>query len=931
MNLFNSKGQISVFIVMSIIILILFIFMIFYSFTKDKEPLNQDYKNHEAEIQVIKEKIDFCLQRELRRALIISGVRGGFIYDGGEYYSPSSIPSNTYNSEFISNMDLNWNYLQFNTLVHSQSDVFSPLIDSHLSINESGVITEIYSHSIKEDFEKFILDEFIKCDGLKNLEDLGYSLSYDVYSNNVEFYNPSSKTFIVKNFDAKIGDKVRISTPNLNLEGIVLSNFDDSVVVKGLFTENLNLDYDLSSVWISNENSNISVEVIFEDDKVSANLNFPVVFSSNENEFLFDNSFVTVPVRFSKLIDLSKHLLRSKYLDKEIDYFNESELKRILQKHTYVKNGGLGNTRFEITVVNETDDYKQYVYSFIDYDNKILGNPYVFSFGYVNKAPEIDPNRLANLDITEEGVLFIVSKNQRIELDLKTLTSDEQVIDNDFSYYLADSYDGFDATYSLTENGLLTFLGKQEKKFSFDIGVTDREATRIMPFVFLVGFPDNSDNSATIGCLRFRNFGVDNFFPINSKFKDKIFSYKDDNDYNNAYSYQLYVNPNNPVSSFAQKSVVEFSLTCLLSPEVYEGEIKIINKETGQTIRSEILNNETGEILIDSLPYTQELSVLVKDKRTNIPVTQPYNLTIYPATCLGPEDLPANKQAILGGTMSCCDTNAVVNSVDSNSPRNFVTNDNLYSDNRKILDAPTYFCHDVGTLYLDNNVRDSQLNIHRNDVIWNYNSKITSLFEANVVGVCNGLSAVGDVQSVAIAGSDTSLNSIGLSSSSGYVERNLQLNLKTVQSANSCEFCYINTYSDFNVVLDNGLVLRSGFKAVNEEADSKGVRVIPNSYETNDIYVKCSEEIYRSNNGNIWDKLLIGDSEVKEEIHQSFGFCSQGSSLCSGRVNSPGSDVRYDNNPVCKNWYFDGESLDFKDNTGWVCGINQTCSSGVCS
>jgi hypothetical protein len=930
MNLQIKNSQISIFITISIIILFLFVFMIFYNFSDKKEPLNEDFKNTDAQVSAIKEKIDYCLQRELRRALIIAGVRGGFIYDKGEYYSPSSIPAGTYNSEFISNMDLNWNYLQFSTLIHSQSDVFSPLLNDKLSINDSGVITEVYTHSIKDDFEKFILDEFIKCESLDDIEELGFRAKYQIYSNDVEFYNPSTKVFVVKNFDVEVGEKVRISTTSLDLEGVVLSVSDEEVLVQGSFNQNLVLENDISSIWVSKVNSNISLDVIFEDDKVNANLNFPLVFTNNLADFQYEDSFISIPVRFSKLLELSKHLLRNKYLDKEIDYFNESDLKRILEKNIYVKNGGLGNVGFEVTIVNDTQDYKQYVYSFIDYDSRVLGNPYVFSFGYVNKAPEIDPNRLSNLDLTEEGVLFIVSKNQKIDLDLKSLTSDEQIIDNDFSYYKDDSYEGLDASYSLSQEGLLSFVGRQERKFSFDITVTDKETTRIMPFIFLVGFPDNSDNSATASCLRFRNFGVDNFFPINYKFKDKIFTYLGENDYHNAYSYQLYVNPNNPVSEFAQKSYVEFSLTCLLSPEIYEGEVTITNKETGALIREDILNNETRRVEIDSLPYVQEVSIMIKDKRTNVPVTQPYNLTIYPTSCLGPEDIIPEKQAVLGGTMSCCDTTAVLNSVDTNTPRNFVNSNNLYTDSRKILDAPTYFCHDVQTLYLDKNVRDSQLNIHRNDIIWDFNSKITSLFEGNIVGICNGLSAVGDVSSVTASGSDTTLNAIGLSSSSGYVERNMQINLKTVQSANSCEFCYLKDYSEFNVVLDNGLVMRTGFKALNEQADSKGVGVIPNSYETNDVFIKCSNDIYRSKDANSWDKILTGDSNSKEQIHMSYGFCSQGSSICSGRVNSPNYDSRIDNVPICKNWYFNGEDLDFKDNTGWICGVNQTCSDGVC-
>ena len=53
-------------------------------------------------------------------------------------------------------MELNWNYLTSFTLVHSQKEVYSPW-EVLYNVSEGA----FYTHSIKDDFETYILNEFM--------------------------------------------------------------------------------------------------------------------------------------------------------------------------------------------------------------------------------------------------------------------------------------------------------------------------------------------------------------------------------------------------------------------------------------------------------------------------------------------------------------------------------------------------------------------------------------------------------------------------------------------------------------------------------------------------------------------------------------------------------------------------------------------------
>jgi len=201
---FESKSQISIFILTIIIVIFLFIFLFSSNFENKKTDLKKSKTQILSETNnklfPLKDNVDYCLKRQVKKALIISGMHGGFIYDKGEYYSPSVILQDTYHKKLVTNLDLNWNNLIEKVLIQSDYSVYVP------NINNNGTI---YTHTIKEDYEKFILDEFLKCINLDKYKSAGYKIIQEEYVGNIKKTIGPKKAEINK-IIGKVNDKVRI-------------------------------------------------------------------------------------------------------------------------------------------------------------------------------------------------------------------------------------------------------------------------------------------------------------------------------------------------------------------------------------------------------------------------------------------------------------------------------------------------------------------------------------------------------------------------------------------------------------------------------------------------------------------------------------------------------------------------------------------------
>lgn len=946
----NNLGQLSIFILVSLMVLVLLVSIIFFSSSDEKKVLEESKASANTfhpSIIPIKEHIDFCLEKQLRRALIVGGLKGGFIYDHGEYYSPSAIPDDTYDDGFIANMDLNWNNLLFKTLIHSQSDVYSPKINSSFSITVNNTQREIYSASIKEDFERFIYEEFIECVDFESFKSNGYEIVYEKYSADVVGINSGvdPQTGKIKitaeRLSGDVGDKVELRIGERIIIGEI-GKLDESSSVIFLDSNSLSnvpIEEEISNLNILNRNSNVSVQVDFGDEGISAKLEFPVVLIGNDFEASYKTSITKSSVRFLDLLRLSNLLAEQKYQNKSLNLLDSDDVNNIFIKNPLPGEVDMSNVIIQRTRINASETFVREIYSLVDDESLILGNPFVFNFGYENNAPVIDYSKLNAQVLDLEGALFIVSKNQPINLDLKKITSDQQLIDNFRSYYLEDSYEGLDAKFSINSNGNLFFEGYQERRFTFPVTVTDGETKSTENFVFVTGFPDNQNNQLAKDCIEFENFEVSGVFPIADDFKDKLFTYKD-GEKNILYGYSLFLGDTlNNIHSLKSSELYFKSASCLVSSSIYSVDVTLKNLDSGATSIG-TMDESTGRIEVPLSPSPIEVKIEIRDRATGKLATEEYIVTIYPSECLGPHALSSTESLLFGGDLSCCNTEEVVNSITSKNPRNFFKN-SILETSGVVLDAESYFCFDFAQIYTNPFLEGYSFD-HTTNNIWESSSSKTSLYEGNVRAVCDGSSSIGTLAEVTPTGNT---DFTAFTQKVGYERTTLPtsapISLTKIENASECEFCYIENPSPFTMYINNDFLFFTGMKIQNLEADSVGVEPLPFSIgdeSLDDAFIMCDDAWYGSEIGDYdsssWDKLFTGEDGPPSRIYKSKGYCYQGVNQCSGRPNPiPGNfGFETDGQPEeCTDWFLSptGDFLN-KGNSGRSCGINGVCQSGTC-
>lgn len=929
----KKKSQLSIFIIISLIIVFLLIFLFYLSFSDERKKVDGFESPGSAELVPLKEQIDFCLDRQLRRATLISGVRGGYLYDKGEYYTVSAIPKGTYPPEFISNMDLNWNNLLFKSLIHSQTAVYSPKLDDDYILTSGGEEMVIYDRGIKEDFENFILDEFVKCIDFENLENKGYEVEMEKFAASVSAVD-GSNVIRSQGLEGKVGDEVELEIGNEKYLGVITGIGDGAVIQMSDSFSSISNEQELSDLRVVNIDSDISVLVNFTEDTIDVKLNFPVTIEGNGFSNTYSSLSSSIDVRYKNLLEFSQVLLEEKYKNKTLDLLNEEDLNYAIRSSGYSKD--IEDIKIYKTVVNDTQTYKLYIYSIVDEQSRIFGNPYVFNFAYENKAPEIDTQKIGNTMTTEENIVFLVSRRSPIIYDLKPITHDEQAIDNFISYFPEQEYNGPDAKFTLSSDGKIYFEAYQEKRYAFTVSVSDFETRRDYNFIFLSGFPSNVNNTNAKKCFTYRNFHVPDFFPMANEFKDQIYNYTGGDGKINLYSYSLYLGELKNQFFGLRNSEVYFDSTCLFSYQFYEPEVRFKNLDTGVVTDGQI-DEDTGKIIVPLSSSPLELSVSIYDKELGNLMTDPYTMTIYPASCLGPH--PSSDVATYGADLSCCDTTPILNSIKGNSPQNFYSNSVLETTGKSI-DTDAYFCFDMAQVYTNPNLGSYSFS-HTTKDIWEGNPDATSLFEGHVSVVCDGSTAIGSPERITSARGDFKATANMVSTQGGSAPVGIPVSLDLVQSAGECEFCHIENPSPISLYIGNDYVLFSGIKSLNTGAGDVGVSTLPYTYNSlplDDVHVMCDDSWYGSLSGvndfDEWEKVSgdFGRGGEPSRTYSSRGYCYQGSTQCGGRPGTPGFGVKSDDVRACQDRFLLESGLfDVMGNTGWACGVNSTCSSGTCS
>src|SRR5690606_744857 len=127
--------------------------------------------------------------------------------------------------------------------------------------------------------------------------------------------------------------------------------------------------------------------------------------------------------------DMAFTIIASKNTNKSLDLTSKEEVSKFFKKNLpYLSSSELNNINLEFTPINNSDEYKLTVYSIIDNDNKILGSPYVFRFGYENIAPKFNPLEMCYSSYEDECVIAIGAENTEFEIPIYQYVTENNLI-----------------------------------------------------------------------------------------------------------------------------------------------------------------------------------------------------------------------------------------------------------------------------------------------------------------------------------------------------------------------------------------------------------------------------------------------------------------------------------------------------------------------
>jgi len=892
----NKKNQISIFIIIAIVIIFLLMFMISSNFDDKKDEINKDKtlinSNGGEDLIFIKTMVDGCLEKQLRKATITAGLRGGFIFDKGEYYYPGSIPDNTYTPKLISNLDLNWNNLESKTLVHSQAQVYTPGLNSNNSF---------FSHSIKEDFEQFISIEFMNCLEFDEYGDI-YLINYTDYLGTVEIIDFSSNKARISGLDADMDDKIKINFIDEDLVGKIINIDEGRFIVQFNnlnYLKNLDADF-LKNLSVTNLDKNLNLNITFNDEDIRASIKYPVTIVNKEFTSLYENSEIILDVRFKKLIEFSSSILYYKSLEnRSVNYLGPNNLIKALNSSDYgsdyFKKRGMFGIDFRMRIINETLSEKKYLYSIIDKESKILGNPYVFNFGYENIAPIVNFTAIDSrfdYDTKNNVITLIATKNQPINYKLEPYTTEYQYYDHYIKYFEEEEYDGPDAYFKLDKDGNLSFTAYREKVYTYNLIVTDTEAQREHTLVFITGFPDNTNNKAAKECFSFENYQDPLLFPIVGSFNDKIFDKVDaDSGMHEPFAYSLYFDDEDVLES----SKLYFKPSCTFLSDAFSVNAILTYGETTTTQVISFSGDDTNFIEIPQFSGPIKVEVEIKQGSNSL-VETPFSMTIYPANCLGPEP-----QVIPGKSWdnTCCD----LGKVSEISPESYVgTNTNLFNIENNPHDA----INDDFVFLWD--VESSSNFDYENKVIWDIlGNDATSTYKGRIQAKCKGVypTTGKNIEDIVPVGSGTSKSFGMVKGVDGGARHGIEIPIDPISvtlgkdiDAEMCEFGYGSNLS-IRFFLNNGVVLSAGLVSDNTGSGSYGVSFIPDESEYDDLFILCDNNLLGSVDGGVsWAESL--GSGTRNKIYKSRGYCAQDSNACSYRIINPVIDNKRDDTSSSK-------------------------------
>ena len=593
------KAQLSIFILIAVLIITLFFFLFFFEFEERGEKIQKiqrEIKNQNVEVELSLEKsVELCHRDALRKALIISGIRGGRIAKNeSEIYVESFIPA-SYENSFLDSFSLYENSFLDSTFLHH---------NAHTNMHSISLI--------KKDFERFISSEFGKCFSVEEYLDLGFEVKID--NSTFLILRKINKTVIEVegNLDENLGEIILFYEGRYFVGGILnhTTNTTNILFNQNLSNQILNNDFNLNPLYVFGV-SLPKILVSFEDESVSSILNFPLILQKGTQEIFFEDSIISEQNRFLKLQSLAEKILFEKLKNKSNSISDINLLRKAVENSgAYFDGKELYDLSVSTHILADEEGLKVKVFSLIDNFSKVFEAPYVFNFAYKNSAPKLNFSTSSlnkvNDEIYFDGVTPIFpirNLNQKYTFDFSKISSDFQIIDRLKPLFIAKNLTNLDFEAEIFENGTLNFIAKKNGRHRFIIELSDGEAIRNYNFDFLANgnIIENIKNSASKFCFKIKQKGsfdfpietiyLDEIFTETSESADKSFFYYTENSKDLEFSFSQNCVPNSGSSSFqysvnsGTNSIIGFDKWVSLNPSSSSFEIRgdVVSTTTGQT------------------------------------------------------------------------------------------------------------------------------------------------------------------------------------------------------------------------------------------------------------------------------------------------------------------------------------------------------------
>ena len=452
------RGQMSMFIVFGIVLVLAFVFVIFLvgeyrseNVDTQTDELINDIEDAKLKLQDI---IDGCHRHALREALVLAGLRGGFVMAYRHQYAHIPLTIKDLYTKKEADGTINENLEDedkdfLKTFFPEKSEAIDEdrdkeemlntpvfVYDRETSHKPSGERYELSGegyYSFEDNFRSYMLIEMGKCldkgdpqeGAIEKFEDqTGFDVEWDRFAFPVKDHQRPVEVSNLDLLDVETYKNEDISGKDLAMfyedrvyygegEGVSKVKFDGfGGFLNSPPEHNYLTSYDISNirdVYTSLVGDGApEIQLGFESESTTSKFTYFFLLKkkgnvSDDNNKIIKESHVEVPVRFELLRRFASRFSEINTRDKFT--YDPDILKRVHSEEPGFKSTGITFRRLcssssgsnKCPHENPWPNKYQIIYSFSEPNSKILGVPYKFVIGYINNAPrltEINPQEI---------------------------------------------------------------------------------------------------------------------------------------------------------------------------------------------------------------------------------------------------------------------------------------------------------------------------------------------------------------------------------------------------------------------------------------------------------------------------------------------------------------------------------------------------------